>query len=70
MVATSTHIGLIHLGGGTPPAPPRTKPSAGDSHAARSWSAFKSPRLWTEGDHSHSPSVGSLDNQADCFWTS
>ncbi|MEV8065496.1 peptidase inhibitor family I36 protein [Streptomyces sp. NPDC085995] len=43
---------------------------SGNNYSCNHWVNGKSPRLWTEGDHSHSPSVGSLDNQADCFWTS
>ncbi|GAA2484478.1 hypothetical protein GCM10023100_29770 [Actinocorallia cavernae] len=30
----------------------------------------KRPVLWEETNHSHSSSLGSLDNKADCFWTS
>ncbi|GAA5064736.1 peptidase inhibitor family I36 protein [Streptomyces similanensis] len=43
---------------------------ANNNYSCNHWVNGKSGLLWKEGDHSHSPSLGSLDNQADCFWTS
>ncbi|MER6456508.1 hypothetical protein ABT270_28475 [Streptomyces sp900105245] len=42
----------------------------GNNYSCHNYVDFKRPVLWEENDHSHSASLGSLDNQADCFWTS
>lgn len=42
----------------------------GNNYSCHNYVDGKRPVLWEEDDHSHSSSLGSLDNKADCFWTS
>lgn len=42
----------------------------GNNYSCHNYVDGKRPVLWQESDHSHSSSLGSLDNKADCFWTS
>jgi hypothetical protein len=42
----------------------------GSNYSCHNYVDGKRPVLWQESDHSHSSSLGSLDNKADCFWTS
>ncbi|MFG3199873.1 peptidase inhibitor family I36 protein [Streptomyces sp. NPDC048208] len=40
----------------------------GSNYSCNHYVDDKRPVLWEENEHSHSPSLGSLDNKADCFW--
>ncbi|MFJ8730533.1 peptidase inhibitor family I36 protein [Streptomyces bauhiniae] len=40
----------------------------GNNYSCHNYVNDKRPVLWEEPEHSHSKSLGSLDNKADCFW--